>query len=235
MGKLQKFDHVPALSAELVLPPEGVSAVLRLLADGNTVPFIARYRKEATGELDEVQIRAVEERNVYLSELAELVKIDPKAIGVGQFQHDVHQPLLARKLDEVVVSCVNQVGVELNTASAPLLARVAGIGPGMAKKIVAHREANGTFDSRRQLMDVSGLGPCTFEQAAGFLRVRGGAHPLDASAVHSERYELVDRIAADMRVGLADTVITKLLFFPFFTEILYTRGLNRCSSTSRSQ
>src|SRR4029077_11675348 len=122
--------------------------------------------------------------------VAELVKIDPKSIGVGQYQHDVYQGLLVRKLDEVVESCVNMVGVELNTASAPLLSRVAGIGPALAKKIVAHRNEKGAFKSRKALHDVAGIGPRTFEQAAGFLRVRGGAHPLDASAVHPERYPL---------------------------------------------
>src|SRR5688500_6523017 len=114
--------------------------------------------------------------------LAELVKIEPKAIGVGQYQHDVHQPLLSRKLGDVVESCVNHVGVELNTASAQLLQYVAGIGKSLAKKIVTHREQNGAFKSRQQLLDVSGLGPKAFEQAAGFLRLAEGAHPLDHSA-----------------------------------------------------
>jgi len=132
--------------------------------------------------------------------LAELVKIDPKSIGVGQYQHDVHQPFLSKKLDEVVESCVNQVGVELNTASAPLLSRVAGVGPTLAKRIVDHRNHRGTFASRKALLDVAGLGPRTFEQAAGFLRVREGTHPLDASAVHPERYPLVERMAADLGV-----------------------------------
>lgn len=138
--------------------------------------------------------------------LAELVKIDPKAIGVGQYQHDVHQPLLADKLDEVVVSCVNHVGVELNTASAPLLTRVSGIGGTMAKKIVAYRNENGAFTSRRQLGKVPGLGPKTFEQAAGFLRIRDGSHPLDASAVHPERYALVEQMAADLGVALPELI-----------------------------
>jgi uncharacterized protein len=138
--------------------------------------------------------------------LAELVKIDPKAIGVGQYQHDVHQPLLQRKLDEVVESCVNQVGVEANTASAPLLSRVAGVGPKLAKKIVAHRDSHGAFRAREDLLKVSGLGPRTFEQAAGFLRIRSGEHPLDASAVHPERYELVERIAHDLQVPLRELV-----------------------------
>ncbi len=138
--------------------------------------------------------------------LAELVKIDPKSIGVGQYQHDVHQPLLARKLDEVVESCVSNVGVELNTASAPLLSRVAGIGPAIAKNVVAHRESSGAFTSRRQLLKVPKLGPRAFEQAAGFLRIRGAKNPLDASAVHPERYKLVDRIAKDMEVAVAELV-----------------------------
>ncbi|MCB9574295.1 MAG: RNA-binding transcriptional accessory protein [Kofleriaceae bacterium] len=132
--------------------------------------------------------------------LAELVKIEPKAIGVGQYQHDVHQPLLAKKLGDVVESCVNHVGVELNTASSLLLAHVAGIGKALAKKIVVHREQHGAFRSRRQLLEVSGLGPKAFEQAAGFLRIRGGEHPLDASAVHPERYGLVERMAGDLGV-----------------------------------
>ncbi len=138
--------------------------------------------------------------------LSELVKIEPKSIGVGQYQHDVHQPLLGRKLEEVIESCVNHVGVELNTASAPLLAHVAGIGPKLADNIVGHRETNGAFRKRRQLLKVAKLGPKAFEQAAGFLRIRGGEHPLDASAVHPERYALVERIAKDIGVPLKELV-----------------------------
>ncbi len=138
--------------------------------------------------------------------LAELVKIDPKAIGVGQYQHDVNQPQLKRRLDETVESCVNRVGVEVNTASAPLLAYVAGVGPSLAQAIVATRDARGGFRSRRDLMDVPRLGAKAFEQAAGFLRVRGGAHPLDGSAVHPERYPLVERIAGDLGVGVGALV-----------------------------
>ena len=138
--------------------------------------------------------------------LAELVKIDPKSIGVGQYQHDVHQPMLARKLDQVVESCVNMVGVELNTASAPLLSRVAGLNESTAKRVVSHRDEHGAFRSRKQLLDVAGIGPRTFEQAAGFLRIRDGEHPLDASAVHPERYALVERMAADLGVPIASVV-----------------------------
>ena len=138
--------------------------------------------------------------------LAELVKIDPKAIGVGQYQHDVQQTLLGAKLDEVVVSCVNGVGVELNTASAPLLERVSGLSAALAKAIVAWRDANGRFASRDDLKKVKGLGPKAFEQCAGFLRIRGAQNPLDASAVHPERYALVERMAADVGLGVGDLV-----------------------------
>ncbi|MCC5988856.1 MAG: RNA-binding transcriptional accessory protein [Pararhodobacter sp.] len=128
--------------------------------------------------------------------LAELVKIEPKAIGVGQYQHDVNQAALGRALDGVVEDAVNAVGVELNTASAALLARVAGLGPVLADAIVAHRDANGPFASRRELLKVARLGPKAFEQAAGFLRIRGGKEPLDASSVHPEAYALARRIVA---------------------------------------
>ena len=138
--------------------------------------------------------------------LAELVKIDPKSIGVGQYQHDVQQTLLKRKLHEVVESCVNKVGVELNTASAPLLSYVAGLSSALAKKIVAHRDQAGIFVDRSALLKVPGLGPKTFEQAAGFLRVRESAHPLDRSAVHPERYALVEQMAADLGVSAQELV-----------------------------
>ena len=138
--------------------------------------------------------------------LAELVKIDPKAIGVGQYQHDVNQDLLGGKLNEVVVSCVNGVGVELNTASAPLLERVSGLTPALAKAIVEWRDANGKFESREQLKKVKGLGPKAFEQCAGFLRIRGAKNPLDSSAVHPERYALVERMAADVGLDVGDLV-----------------------------
>jgi protein Tex len=138
--------------------------------------------------------------------LAELVKIDPKSIGVGQYQHDVQQTLLRRKLHEVVESCVNRVGVELNTASAPLLSYVAGLGGTLAKKIVAHRDQAGIFVSREALLKVPGLGPKTYEQAAGFLRVHESQEPLDRSAVHPERYAVVERMAADLGVSPRELV-----------------------------
>jgi uncharacterized protein len=126
--------------------------------------------------------------------LAELVKIDPKSIGVGQYQHDVSETKLSRSLDAVVEDCVNGVGVDVNTASAPLLTRVSGIGAGLAENIVQHRDTNGPFRSRQALKEVSRLGPKAFEQCAGFLRIRGGDDPLDASSVHPEAYPVVRRI-----------------------------------------
>jgi uncharacterized protein len=122
------------------------------------------------------------------------VKIDPKSIGVGQYQHDLSEFKLSRSLDAVVEDCVNGVGVDLNTASAPLLARVSGIGPALAQGIVSHRDAHGAFQSRKALKDVPRLGPKAFEQCAGFLRIRGGEDPLDASGVHPESYPVVHRI-----------------------------------------
>jgi uncharacterized protein len=128
--------------------------------------------------------------------LAELVKIDPKSIGVGQYQHDVNQTKLARALDATVEDCVNAVGVELNTASAPLLARVSGLNASLAQRIVEHRDKNGPFPDRQALLQVTRLGEKAFEQAAGFLRIRDGRNPLDASAVHPEAYPVVERLLA---------------------------------------
>jgi uncharacterized protein len=128
--------------------------------------------------------------------LAELVKIDPKSIGVGMYQHDVNQTELTDALDGVVESVVNQVGVELNTASPALLTHVAGVGPKLAQRIVAHRDENGPFSNRATLLDVAGLGPKAFEQAAGFLRVRSGDNPLDSSAIHPESYGVAKAVLA---------------------------------------
>ena len=130
--------------------------------------------------------------------LAELVKIDAKSIGVGQYQHDVEQRALKTSLDDTVISCVNAVGVEINTASKQLLSYVSGLNATLAENIIAFRNENGAFESRDQLKKVPRLGEKAFEQAAGFLRVRGGKHPLDSSAVHPERYALVEKMAADV-------------------------------------
>jgi uncharacterized protein len=138
--------------------------------------------------------------------LAELVKIDPKSIGVGQYQHDVNQSELARSLDVVIEDCVNSVGVDLNTASAPLLSRVSGLSSAVAASIVRWRDAHGAFRNRQQLLDVSGLGAKTFEQSAGFLRIRGGDNPLDQSGVHPETYPVVERILAAVKKPAADVM-----------------------------
>ncbi len=147
--------------------------------------------------------------------LAELVKIEPKSIGVGQYQHDVDQYRLARALDAVVEDAVNAVGVDLNTASAPLLARVSGVGESLAQAIVAHRDSTGRFRSRRELLSVSRLGPKTFEQCAGFLRIRDGDEPLDASSVHPEAYGVAAKIVAacgrDLRTLMGDSAALKAL------------------------
>jgi protein Tex len=136
--------------------------------------------------------------------LAELVKIDPKSIGVGQYQHDVDQTQLKNALDDSVISCVNNVGVEVNTASKQLLSYVSGLNKSIAENIVKHRTENGPFKSRAELKKVPRLGDKAFEQAAGFLRIRGGEHPLDSSAVHPERYALVEKMAADLGCSVKD-------------------------------
>ncbi len=194
--------------AKEVLAAEGLKEVFCVPVSeaGASVYSASDVAREEFPDLDLTVRGAISIARRLQDPLAELVKVDPKSIGVGQYQHDVYQGLLAKKLDEVVESCVNLVGVELNTASAPLLARVAGIGSSLAKKIVAHRNAHGAFRSRKALLEVAGIGPRTFEQAAGFLRVRGGEHPLDASAVHPERYALVERIAADLGVPVASLI-----------------------------
>ena len=141
--------------------------------------------------------------------LAELVKIDPKSIGVGQYQHDVNQSELARTLGTVVEDCVNSVGVDLNTASVPLLSRVSGLSGSVAKAVVRWREANGAFKSRKQLMEVAGLGAKTFEQSAGFLRIRGGDNPLDMTGVHPETYPVVEQILVKTAKQIIDDTVAE--------------------------
>jgi len=163
--------------------------------------------------------------------LAELVKIDPKAIGVGQYQHDVDQPLLKQGLDDVVVSCVNNVGVEVNTASKQLLQYVSGLGPQLAQNIVSFRNENGPFDSRKALKKVPRLGEKAFEQAAGFLRIRDAANPLDASAVHPESYGVVDSMASNLGCSVAtlmkDAALrTKIRLQEYVTETVGLPTLN---------
>jgi protein Tex len=166
---------------------------------GASVYSASAFASEELPELDVTMRGAVSIARRLQDPLAELVKIDPKAIGVGQYQHDLGESHLARSLDAVVEDCVNAVGVDVNTASAPLLARVSGIGSGLAQGIVQHRDANGPFKSRKALKDVPRLGAKAFEQCAGFLRINGGEDPLDASGVHPEAYPLVRRILASTK------------------------------------
>ncbi len=185
---------------------DGGPFVVQVNEAGASVYSASDLAREEFPELDLTIRGAISIARRLQDPLAELVKIEPKSIGVGQYQHDVHQTLLAKRLGDVVESCVNHVGVELATASAQLLGYVAGIGKSLAKKLVLHRDTNGAFISRQQLTDVSGLGPKAFEQAAGFLRIHGAANPLDASAVHPERYALVERMATDLGVALPDLI-----------------------------
>ncbi|MGE5453370.1 MAG: Tex family protein [Acidobacteriota bacterium] len=163
---------------------------------GASVYSASEFASKELPELDVSLRGAVSIARRLQDPLAELVKIDPKSIGVGQYQHDVNQSELARTLDAVVEDCVNSVGVDLNTASAPLLSRVSGLSTAVANSIVRWRDANGAFKNRKQLMDVAGLGAKTFEQAAGFLRIRDGDNPLDISGVHPETYPVVEKMLA---------------------------------------
>jgi len=161
---------------------------------GASVYSASEYASKELPDLDVSLRGAVSIARRLQDPLAELVKIDPKSIGVGQYQHDVNQSELARSLDAVIEDCVNSVGVDLNTASAPLLSRVSGLSTAVAGSIVRWRDANGAFRNRQQLLDVSGLGAKTFEQSAGFLRIRNGDNPLDQSGVHPETYPVVEQI-----------------------------------------
>lgn len=185
--------------------PENVK-VFSVSEDGASVYSASDIAREEFPDKDVTVRGAVSIGRRLMDPLAELVKIDPKSIGVGQYQHDVDQALLKERLDDVVVSCVNSVGVNLNTASKHLLTYVSGIGPSLAENIVAYRSDNGPFTSRRQLMKVKRLGDKAFEQCAAFLRIPGAENPLDNSAVHPESYGIVDRMAADLGVGLHELI-----------------------------
>lgn len=184
------------------LPLQPKVPVVVVSESGASVYSASAVAREEFPDKDVTVRGAVSIGRRLMDPLAELVKIDPKSIGVGQYQHDVDERRLKEKLDDVVINCVNKVGVELNTASEQLLSYVSGLSKRIAGNIVQYRRENGPFDSRKKLLKVEGVGPRAFEQAAGFLRVRGARHPLDASAVHPERYELVQQMADDLGVGL---------------------------------
>jgi uncharacterized protein len=182
--------------------PERKLATLVVSEAGASVYSASELAAREFPELDVSLRGAVSIARRLQDPLAELVKIEPKAIGVGQYQHDVNQAMLKKALDDVVESCVNYVGVDLNTASWALLSYVSGLGPSLAKAMVKHRDEQGSFPTRQALLKVPRFGAKAFEQAAGFLRIRSGKHPLDNSAVHPERYTLAEAMASDLGVTL---------------------------------
>ena len=211
-GDLIQYMHKMAASQPGITLPAIEKVVIS--EAGASVYSASEYASQELPDVD-VSLRGAASIARRLQDpLTELVKIDPKSIGVGQYQHDVNQSELARALDAVVEDCVNGVGVDLNTASAPLLARVSGLSGAVAKSIVRWREQNGAFGNRQQLLKVAGLGPKTFEQSAGFLRIRGGDNPLDMTGVHPEIYPVVEQIIArtgkpiDQLMGRAEVLKT---------------------------
>jgi protein Tex len=194
LGKMAAQSGAPDLKIEKVVVSEA----------GASVYSASEFASQEMPDVD-VSLRGAASIARRLQDpLAELVKIDPKSIGVGQYQHDVNQSELARTLDTVVEDCVNSVGVDLNTASVPLLSRVSGLSGTVAKAVVRWREANGAFGSRQDLMKVTGLGAKTFEQSAGFLRIRGGSNPLDMTGVHPETYPVIEKIMAQAGKPVAE-------------------------------
>lgn len=185
--------------------PQGVR-VFSVSEDGASIYSASDVARAEFPEYDVTVRGAVSIGRRLMDPLAELVKIDPKSLGVGQYQHDVDQSLLKEKLDNTVESCVNSVGVNLNTASSYLLSYVSGIGPALAENIVEYRSENGAYRSRKDLLKVKRLGEKAFEQCAGFLRIHGAVNPLDNSAVHPESYHIVDRMAADLGVSTKELV-----------------------------
>lgn len=185
------------------LPP-GMIQVIMVNESGASVYSASEVAREEFPDHDLTVRGAVSIGRRLMDPLAELVKIDPKSIGVGQYQHDVDQASLKQALDDVVMSCVNNVGVDLNRASAQLLTYVSGLNAGIAKNIVIHRDTNGPFRNRKELLKVPRLGPKAFEQSAGFLRIMDGENPLDASAVHPESYDIVDAMAKDLDMTVTD-------------------------------
>ena len=191
-----------AFIKSLKLPPQIV--VVMVNESGASIYSASEVAREEFPDYDVTVRGAVSIGRRLMDPLAELVKIDPKSIGVGQYQHDVDQNNLKKGLDDVVMSCVNGVGVEVNTASKQLLSYVSGLGPQLAKNIVVYREANGPFKNRKALQKVPRLGPKAFEQAAGFLRIRNSDNPLDKSAVHPESYPIVEKMAKDLNCSIED-------------------------------
>jgi uncharacterized protein len=178
--------------------------IIMVNESGASIYSASEIAREEFPDLDLTVRGSVSIGRRLMDPLSELVKIDPKSVGVGQYQHDVDQTALKKSLDDVVMSCVNGVGVDVNRASAQLLTYVSGLGPQLAKNIIAHRDENGPFNSRRELKKVPRLGPKAFEQSAGFLRIRDAKNPLDGSAVHPESYHIVDKMAEDLSCSVKD-------------------------------
>ncbi len=182
----------------------GKIPIIMVNESGASIYSASETAREEFPDLDLTVRGAVSIGRRLMDPLSELVKIDPKSVGVGQYQHDVDQAALKQSLDDVVMSCVNGVGVDLNRASAQLLTYVSGLGPQLAKNILAYRDENGPFNSRKELKKIPRLGPKAFEQSAGFLRIRDAENPLDGSAVHPESYHIVDKMAQDLSCGVED-------------------------------
>jgi uncharacterized protein len=179
--------------------------------NGASIYSASKTARDEFPEFDVTVRGAISIGRRLMDPLAELVKIDPKSIGVGQYQHDVDQGLLKKSLDQTVESCVNTVGVNVNTASKHLLMYISGLGPTLAQNIVDYRAENGPFKTRRELLKVPRMGEKAFEQSAGFLRIQGGKNPLDNSAVHPESYTVVENMAKDLSCSVEDLVINKAL------------------------
>ncbi len=204
-----------------------INDVKRLIVNesGASVYSADEIAREEFPDLDATIRSAISIARRLQDPLAELVKIDPRSIGVGQYQHDVNVTKLKGSLEEVVESCVNKVGVNLNTASYKLLGYVSGIGPSLAKSIVGHRDKNGKFTSRAELLKIPGFGPKAFEQAAGFLRVPESKNLLDNSAVHPERYPIIEKIAQDQGASISDiigkgAVVNAIPWEKYVTEVV---------------
>jgi len=206
------------------LPMPNSPQVVMVNESGASIYSASKVARDEFPDLDLTVRGAVSIGRRLQDPLGELVKIDAKSIGVGQYQHDVEQAALKRSLDDMVMSCVNRVGVDVNTASAQLLSYVSGIGPTLAKNIVTYRQEHGAFAVRTQLKSVKGLGPKAFEQAAGFLRIREGEYPLDASAVHPESYPIVDRMCADLGCTVPELLCNTALQ----QRIELQRYVNKC-------
>ena len=213
-GALNLPPHLSKELASLSPPPSGRSggaSIFLVSEDGASIYSASPVAREEFPNEDVTTRGAISIGRRLMDPLAELVKIDPKSIGVGQYQHDVDQSKLKHSLDQTVMSCVNQVGVNLNTASLHLLTYVSGLGPALARNIIDYRREHGPFTSRAQLKKVKRLGDTAYQQCAGFLRIPNAKNPLDNSAVHPESYHIVEQMAKDLKCTIKDLIGNKKL------------------------